>query len=219
VIHALNRGVRRTQLFFNQQDYQLFERILRDTLQRTPTRVLTYCVMPNHWHLVLWPIADELPRFMHRLTLRHAGRWNWQHGLVGTGHVYQSPYHALPVQADTHFFRVARYVERNPLRAGLVARAEQWRWSGLWRRCNNCEDGLLTPWPEPMPENWLEIVNTPQTAAELEAIQSAVAKSLPLGDASWMAAYQRPSKQRGRPKKIEPGPNFPPWEIQTRSHT
>ena len=202
VLHVLNRSAKRAQLFFNEQDYLLFEDTLQRALTRTPTRLLSYCVMPNHWHLVLWAIGNEVPTFMHWLTLTHAMHWHQAHGTSGTGHVYQNRYRAIPVQADTHLYSVLRYVERNALRAQLVERAEQWRWGSLWRRCNLCNDGILSEWPLPEPKNWLEMVNSPQTAAELEDIQRAVKENRPLGEAGW----REPTRVR-LPKR--PGPGRP----------
>jgi putative transposase len=205
VLHVLNRSAKRAQLFFNDQDYCVFENLLRCALVRTPTRLLAYCLMPNHWHLVLWVVGNEIPCFMHWLTLTHAKQWHKAHGTAGTGYVYQNRYRAIPVQTDTHLLTLLRYVERNPLRACLVARAEEWRWGSLWRRCNFRDDDLLSPWPLPRPENWLEIVNIPETIAELEAIREAVKRNRPIGEPEWSAEAARLVKLvmggAGRPAK------------------
>src|SRR5271166_1867634 len=76
VFHVLNRGVARMQLFEKAADYQAFEQVLRDTLDQSPMRICAYAVMPNHWHLLLWPECDgELAAFMQRLTITHVRRW------------------------------------------------------------------------------------------------------------------------------------------------
>jgi putative transposase len=161
--------------------------------------------MPNHWHLVLWPVGKEVPAFMHRLTMTHAKKWHDAHGTTGTGHVYQNRYRAIPVQTETHLTSLLRYVERNPLRASLVERAEAWQWGSLWRRCNSREEGLLSPWPIHEPANWLHLVNSPQTVAEVEAIQKAVKRNRPLGEAAWEAVATgrvgMSVRSRGRPVK------------------
>lgn len=185
IFHVVNRSVRRERLFFKPADYLAFEGVLREAVCRIRIRLLAYCVMPNHWHLVVWPIADELPRFMHWLTLTHAKRWHRAHGSTATGHVYQSRYYAVPVQSDRHLLGVLRYVERNALRAGLVERAEQWRWCSLWRCCNFCDDLPLCEWPVLRPADWIEMVNQPQTLAELAAIQKAITRGRPIGDEGW----------------------------------
>ena len=136
VYHALNRANGRLPLFESPGDYAAFERVLAEAAARVPgARLLAYCVMPNHWHLALWPRADgELSEFLRILTLTHAQRWHAHRGSAGAGHVYQGRFKSFPVQRDDHFLTLCRYVERNPLRAGLVRRAERWRWSSLWRR-------------------------------------------------------------------------------------
>ena len=95
-------------------------------------RLLAYCVMPNHWHLVVWPHQDgALSRFMNWLTLTHTQRWHQHRHSVGEGHVYQGQFKSFPVETNEYFLVVCRYVERNAVRAGLVERAEQWRWSSV----------------------------------------------------------------------------------------
>ena len=135
-------------------------------------RICAYAVMPNHWHLLLWPECDgELAAFMQRLTITHVRRWQEHRGHAGLGHVYQGRYKSFPVESDEHFWVVARYVERNALRANLVLRAEEWRWSSLWQRCHPTgeERSLLAAWPIDIPANWLERVNQTDDAQELEA--------------------------------------------------
>jgi putative transposase len=109
-----------------------FIRTLAETLERNPIRLCAFCVMSTHWHLVLWPEEDgELARFMQRLTVTHVRRWVEHRHRVGYGSVYQGRYKSFPVQDDVHFSTLVRYVERNPLRARIVRRAENWRWSSL----------------------------------------------------------------------------------------
>jgi putative transposase len=128
VFHVLNRGVARMQLFDKPADFQAFERVLQETLDDTPMRICAYCLLPN----LLWPEGDgDLAAFMQRLTITHVRRWQEHRGYVGIGHVYQGRYKSFPVEGDSHFWTVARYVERNALRANLVVRAEEWLWSSL----------------------------------------------------------------------------------------
>src|SRR6516165_9380629 len=152
VYHVLNRAVARLPLFEKDGDYQAFERVLLEAMTKQPTRLLAYSLMPNHWHLVLWPQEDgELTGFVRWLT---------------------------HTQADDHYYAVVRYVERNAFRANLVARAEQWRWSSLWQRQHPREKmaGILHPWPLPEPGDWLKRVNAAQSSAELEALRRAVVR-------------------------------------------
>jgi putative transposase len=207
VYHVLNRAAKRAELFSSSSDYQDLEAVIVEAKQRTGMRLLTYCIMPNHWHLVVWPTTDtQLPQFMHWLTLTHAQRWHSVHGTSGTGAVYQGRYKALPVQTDRHFLILCRYVEANALRAGLVRRAEHWQWSALWRR-KNCNDILLDAWPVSRPEDWEALVNHEEKRPETEFLRSAIKKGRPLGEASWADETARrlglePTlRRRGRPKK------------------
>jgi len=188
VFHVLNRGVGRMRLFEKEADYFAFEQILEQTLNRRPMRVCTYCLMPNHWHMVLWPRHDgDLARFMQRLSITHVRRWQEYRQLVGTGHIYQGRYKSFPVQSDEHYLTACRYVERNALRANLVERAEHWRWSSLWRRRNGSAKAraCLSAGPIDRPRNWLTCVNRAETNEELEALHLSVARGQPFGHPAW----------------------------------
>src|SRR5262245_56986693 len=89
VYHVLNRAVARLPLFEQAGDFEAFERVLREALTVVPMRLLAYTIMPNHWHLVLWPHTDgSLSRFVGWLTLTHTQRWHTFHQTAGTGHLY-----------------------------------------------------------------------------------------------------------------------------------
>ena len=134
--HVLNRRVGRLRLFDKPGDYLAFEKILQQAHERTGIRVAAYCLMPNHWHLLLWPRDDgELSEVMRWITVTHTQRWHAHRQTSGSGPVYQGRFKSFPVQSDEHFLTVARYVERNALRAKLVKRAEQWQWGRV------CGDG------------------------------------------------------------------------------
>lgn len=212
--HVVNRSVRRMQLFASDADYEAFLRVLRETLAKVPTRLLGYCIIYNHWHLVVWPTGDELPRFMHRLTMTHAKRWHKARDSTGSGPVYKGPYHAVPVQRENHLFAVLRYVERNALRAGLVRRAEDWRWGSLTERCGNGTPIPLAEWPVPRPDDWLERVNAPSTPEEIERLRNAIRKGSPIGEDAWVtvtaARLGLTLRDRGRPGKEEKTPTARP---------
>jgi REP-associated tyrosine transposase len=148
-------------LFSTADDYSAFEGVLLQGLQRVPVRLLEYCAMPNHWHMVLSPTADlQLGPFMQWFEGTHAKRWHEAHGTTGTGALYQGRYKPIEIRSDRQFLNVCRYIARNAKKAGLVARAEEWQWASLWRRCRNCHAGMmLSDWPLPTPDGWLELVN------------------------------------------------------------
>jgi putative transposase len=184
IYHVMNRAAKRTQLFLTNADYISIEQILLEAKLATTMRMLCYCVMPNHWHFILWPVSGaQLAEFMRLLTGRHAQQWQSIHSTVGFGAVYQGRYKAIPVQSGTYFYNVCRYVERNPLRAGLVARAEEWPYSSCWRREHGETGDLLDPWPEACPPNWPSILNTRVGSDEL--VRSAIRKGIPFGDPDW----------------------------------
>ena len=185
VFHVLNRGVRRLRLFDQPSDFLAFLQVFRETQERIPIRCLAYCLMPNHFHLVLWPSSDnELSGFMAWLTGTHSKRWHVWRRTSGTGHVYQGRYKAFPVFTDAHFLRVCRYVERNALRAGLVDRAEDWRWSSLAQRLDGLPTISLTEWPVERPADWGELVQL-DAFDETQELRGAVRRSSPYGPEAW----------------------------------
>lgn len=117
IFHVLNRGNARDRIFDGDGGFAAFEKVLAETQSEVFVRILSYCLMPNHWHLVLWPLKDgDLGRFMQRLTTTHVRRWHLHHHTVGTGHLYQGTYKSFPIEEDDHLYTVLRYVERNPVR-------------------------------------------------------------------------------------------------------
>jgi putative transposase len=177
------------KLFEKDEDYIAFEKVLEETWERTEIRILSYCVMPNHWHLLLWPREDgELSEVMRWLTVTHTQRWHAHYHTSGTGPLYQGRFKSFPVESDEHYLTVARYVERNALRANLVERAQDWRWSSLWRqRARDKSLGkLLTEWPVPRPSDWTRRVNRPLTEGELDSLRRSVRRGRPFGSENWV---------------------------------
>ena len=118
----LNRGNSRATIFHKDADYEAFERIMGEGLQRYCAELFVYQLMPNHWHMVLRPTKDgQMGQFLRWVTGTHTMRYQARYHTSGEGHVYQGRYKSLPVQDDDHFHVVCRYVERNALRAGLAA--------------------------------------------------------------------------------------------------
>ena len=194
LFHVLNRGVGLRCLFEKDGDYEAFERIVAETRESRRMRICAYCLMPNHWHFVLWPEHDgDLAAFMQRLTITHVRRWQEHRGEVGLGHVYQGRYKSFPVETDEYFYQVSRYVERNALRAKLVSAAEEWRWCSLWRRVHGSAEqaALLSGWPLPQPRNWTSLVNRPQHEGELEAIRRCIQRGQPFGSQPWVEKTAR----------------------------
>ncbi len=157
--HVCNRGSRKGDLFASCEDYDAFERLMEEGRRERPMRILAYCLMRTHFHFLLWPEGEnDLPRFMHWLTLTHAKRWHRARNSAGTGAVYQSRYKAVRIKDGDHLLKAWRYIERNALAAGLVGRAEEWCWSSA-ARAPERPGVKVDPCPFVLPENWLNFLN------------------------------------------------------------
>jgi putative transposase len=188
--HVLNRAVGRSTLFETQADFLAFEQVLADVHRRLPTRLLGYVLMPNHFHLVLWPEADrDLSEFMRLVTVTHTQRWHAFHQSSGTGPLYQGRFKSFPIQRDEHLLTVLRYVERNALRAKLSKRAEDWRWSSLYHHLRDELPAWLLPlneWPLDRRSDWLSWVNRPQGSADEQILAECIRRSRPFGSERWL---------------------------------
>ena len=212
VYHVLNRANGRLRLFRKEADFAAFESLLAQVHEHTPLRILAYAVLSNHWHFVVWPKRGQdhdVSNFFRLLSLTHAQRWHAHHATSGMGHVYQGRFKSFPVATDEHLLSVLRYVERNPLRAGLVERAEDWRFGSLFRRSQGTpeERALLSEPPISLGRSWIAHVNEPQSEAELAALRHSVARGQPYGSASWtrkvarQLGLEQTLRPRGRPLK------------------
>ena len=205
--HVINRGNARQEVFLKKGDYQAFIELIGRASERVRMRVLAYCVMPNHFHLALWPHSDsDLGRWMQWLLTAHVRRYH-QHYKT-SGHIWQGRFKAFPVEQDNHMLTVLRYIERNPLRARLVQRAEEWPWSSLQHREAPQQANIVHPWPVPRPVNWVSWVNQPQTDAELEELRHSVNRGTPYGCADWVLrtaiqlGLEASLRPRGRPRNV-----------------
>lgn len=222
--HVLNRANGRLPLFECEADYALFGNVLAEAHRRVAMRTLGYCIMPNHWHLVLWPRADgDLPEFMRWLSVTHTNRYHAAHGTIGTGHLYQGRFKSFPIQhtrptlnqravgmleGGDPVLSVLRYVERNPVRAGLVTSAEAWPWSSAATRgMPEPPIPLSAPPGGALEPDWLAWVNRPQSEKEQSSLQRCMQRGCPFGREAWvnrmvaewgLASTLRP---RGRPRK------------------
>ncbi len=206
--HVLNRANGRFTVFHEPADYAAFVNLLDAACQRIPMRVLAYCLMPNHFHLVVWPAGDaDLSAWMHWLSTTHVSRYHKKH--KSTGHLWQGRYKAFPIQEDEHLLAVLRYVERNPLRANLVTLAEDWPFSSLHGWQAEAGPAWLHPGPVPRGGAWGDFVNRPQTEEELKRISHSIRRGAPFGDEVWIARTARQLglettlRPRGRPRKAK----------------
>lgn len=205
--HVINRGNRRSTVYHSASDYHFFTNLMGKACERIPMRILSYCLMPNHFHLVLWPIDDyDLSRWMQWLMTCHVRRY---HRLRGTsGRVWQGRFKAFPIQQDLHLLTVMRYVERNPVRARLVRSAADWEWSSISRSMSELREMLITPALVPKPENWLKLVDMPQNQDEVGAIRQCAIRNAPYGTSDWASKTARSLgleaslRRLGRPPRL-----------------
>jgi putative transposase len=180
--HVINRGNGRNTVFHKEEDYAAFVKLMIEGSERLPLRVTGYCLMPNHFHL-------------------------YHRHYEGAGHVWQGRFKAFPIQRDDHYLAVLRYVERNPLRAGLVQRAQDWRWSSLSTHSAARAKEVLTEGPVPKGTGWTRHVNTAQTEVELAQLRRSVNRGTPFGSPAWVERTARTlglestTRPRGRPPK------------------
>jgi putative transposase len=210
VYHVLNRGNGRMRIFRTPGDYLAFLQLLGDGKERADIELFGFCLMPNHWHLVLRPRRNtDLTAYLSWVTNTHVKRYR-AHYPSTSGHLYQGRFKSFPVEANSYFLNLLRYVESNALRTRLVARAEACHWSSLgcdekWRKL------LLDPWPVARPRRWTELVNERLEKQPLERITASLRRGRPLGEDAWTTkiaarlGLQSTLNERGRPKLKEGG--------------
>ena len=210
VYHVINRANGRLTIFESAEQYRDFEYLLNEAREQYGMRILAYIIMPNHWHLLLYPQKDgDLSRCMQWLGNAHTRRFHTQTKTIGTGHLYQGRYKSFLVQDDKHLLTVLRYIERNPVRAQLSQYAEDWQWSSAYRRINGTskERELLGETPTPLPQDYREWLNQPDNEETLLAIRHSTSKGVPYGGESWRErmveefGLEQTTRTVGRPKK------------------
>ena len=138
-VHVVTRGNARATVFHADDDCATFRQLMADAQRRVRLEIFAWCLMPNHVHFVMRPRADgDLARWMHWLLTAHVQRHRVRHKT--TGRIWQGRYKAFPIQADAHLLTVLRYVERNPVRAGLAMHAVDWRWSSARESASSSHD-------------------------------------------------------------------------------
>jgi putative transposase len=184
--HLINRGNNQARIFHEHADYAAFVSLVAQTQDRLAVPILAACLMPNHLHLVVRPVGHgDLARWTHRLFTTHVRRHHRKYET--TGRLWTGRFKVFLIQQDHHLLTVMRYVERNALRAGLVSRAEHWRWTSLrWRTMQSSRQIALAQSPIPLPDNWINYVNEPQTPAELESIRTSIKRQRPFGADDWV---------------------------------
>ncbi|OGG76869.1 hypothetical protein A3B35_00235 [Candidatus Kaiserbacteria bacterium RIFCSPLOWO2_01_FULL_54_24] len=207
--HVINRANGRARIFYKDEDYRHFESLLRHAAEQFSMRILAYVLMPNHWHLVLYPRQDgDLSKFMQWLTLTHTQQYHVRTRTIGYGHIYQGRYKSFIIEKDSYLLAVIKYVERNSVRARLAKTVEQWRWGSGYRRLKGTpkEQKLLAKAPVDFPNNYRIWVNQPDRMADVSSLRNSVNKNVPFGSLGWTSrtvkqfGLEATLRNPGRPK-------------------
>ncbi len=188
-LHVCNRSAGQITIFHSIADYLRFEACLEEMIENFSLRLFAFCIMPNHWHLLLeGDTGQEVIKGLHWLGTTHAVRLRRDTSSIGRGAVYQNRFRAYPIQRNGAFFRVVHYIERNPVDANLCRSPDDWLWSSA--RPNKSKDLTLTDWPVSKPKNWIETVRKPLDQVIRDQIRSHESLQRPLGDPEWVALFQ-----------------------------
>jgi putative transposase len=215
IYHALNRGNNRQPVFADHADYAAFLQAVAQTRERYPFRLYGYCLMSNHFHLLLQPEPGQsISRILQSITVAHT--WRYHKRRATLGHVWQGRFRSPVIQEDDHLLTVLRYIEMNPLRAGLVKDLSRYRWSSYGVHGLGRTDELVSELPtwqglaataEARQAWWRRFLQTPLEDQELLAIRQAVSTGRPFGSTVWVEQTARRlgldlcQRPRGRPPK------------------
>jgi len=180
VYHVFNRRTDKQLLFPSPRAYDEFLHLIEEGRARYDVRICSYCLMDTHWHQSIWVregagatgVADPVTAvsaYLRWLSASHAIRFRLASDTRGHGHVYQDRYKSLAVRTENHYLTLTRYIEGNPIAAGLVDRAEHWPWSSLAERING-RRRIVEAGPVPLPRDWVQRVNTRTVLEECEDV-------------------------------------------------
>ena len=216
IYHILNRGNAKQTVFRHSADYKAFITLMKEGKKRYAVKLLAYCLMPNHFHMVVIPEqSKELSKWMQWIMTSHVRRYHRYYG--SSGHIWQGRFKSFLVQNDVHFLTVMRYVERNPVRKGLVESVTSWRWSSYKERSCNESVGLLDKIPLQLPSSWKEYVNNAMTDKELSEIRKSIQRRRPYGEETWqlrickelgLKSTMRPIGRPGKKSSLSPFSNL-----------
>ena len=210
--HITQRGNRREEVFFSDEDRIAYLTWLQEYCRAFDVEVLAYCLMTNHIHLVAVPASDDgLQRVLKPLHMRYAQRVNRARGWKG--HLWQGRFFSSPLD-DAYLWAAVRYVERNPVRAAMVARAEDYRWSSAAAHCGKWTDGVLSQradWGRTFSaiEDWSAWLAEGDEEEEIRIVRQNIDKGLPCGSADFVKRLSQQVgraldyRPQGRPRKSE----------------
>lgn len=206
IYHVLNRGNSKQEVFRKSHDYNVFLDRMKEAKNKYPIEIFAYCLMPNHFHIVVLAIkAEGLSRWMQWLMTSHVRRYHRHYET--RGHVWEGRFKSFIIQKDNHLLTVLRYVEGNPVRAGLVKLAKDWPWSSHGESIGERPRFLIDEPLIELPQDWARYVNEPLTVKELAKLSESVFRGSPYGLPTWQIdvsielGLQSTLRARGRPKK------------------
>jgi len=203
VYHVLNRGNGRANVFHKPEDFAAFVKLIAEAKERHPVKVIAYCLMTNHFHLVVKPTTGaDLSNWMRWLMTSHVRRYHRHYG--SSGHVWQGRFKSFVVKDSDHLLAVMRYVEGNPGQAQMVSSAKDWPWSSHRENLGTVSDqrsvtvpvngnlpreGQAPEVPVPivdvgminLPKDWTTFVDTPLTGKELNGLRHSLHRQIPFG--------------------------------------
>ena len=205
IYHIINRGNMRMQIFDDQDDYEYFLELLKKGSKKEHISIHAYCLLPNHFHLLLSPTYEgSLSRMMQWVMTSHVRYYHKKNKT--SGHVWQGRYKSFIVEKESYYISLMHYIEANALRAGLVTRGEEWVYGSLYERTTKEKTLLCEPFIE-IGDDWVNYINEPMKIYEIEKIRNSVNRQAPLGEEGWQmevaSQYGLLSTlgSRGRPRK------------------
>lgn len=195
--HVTQRGARKQRTFFSEADYGTYIDILAKTKAEFGVAIWAYCLMPNHVHLIAVPNHDDSLARLFRKAHRHYAvlintREGWQ------GHLWQERFHSY-VMDEEHLLRAVRYVELNPVRAGLCAHPAEWQWSSYHAHAAGHDDKLV--FVNALLErivDWAKFLSLADSRDRLSEIRSHTSSGKPIGNAAFIAHVERMHRRRRR---------------------
>ncbi len=208
--HVLNRGNNKQTVFHDDRDFEAFIRTIAESRSTQPVKLYAFTIMSNHFHaLIRPPDLDTMSRFMHRVqrraTIRHHARYDF------SGHLWQGRYKGFPVQDDSHFLTVTRYVLQNPVRAGIAGTPRDYPWNSL------SHPELVDPWPVERPADFNGWLADSLNEDELRPLRHSTNRQFPFGSTSWTTktATQLGIRLHARPGRLPKLPKLAKLKLGT----
>jgi putative transposase len=205
IYHIINRGNRREAVFHDNYDYEKFLKLLLESKEKYSIKVYAYCLMPNHFHIVIYTkYAQSLSQAMHWISSSYVRYYNKRYNI--SGYLWQGRYKSFIVQEDTYLLVLLKYVEANPKRAKIVNDCIDFKYSSAKQRVDN-NAYIIDDVPIIFPLNWLEFINSDENKVDLDSIRNSIDRQSPLGDESWKYEVSKEYglestlNSKGRPKK------------------